>query len=125
MIRGIGIDLVEKERVVRAVRRWGGRFLGRLFTGREMDGCLKEEGWQGVMAARFAAKEAVLKALGTGWGGDVTWKDVEVIFRSEEKPDVRLSGRAKDMARGCWVHLHISDGGRMVMAYALVETKEE
>lgn len=125
MIRGVGIDLVEKERMVRAVRRWGERFLERVFTGRELDGCPEGEGWMRAITVRFAAKEAVLKALGTGWGEGVVWKDVEVGSESEERPEVRLSGRAKDMAKGCRVRLHLSDGGRTVMAFALVEIREE
>lgn len=124
MIKGIGIDLVDKERMKRAVGQWGERFLNRILTPLEFSLCEKKGDRIGSIAARFAAKEAVFKALGTGWGGGVYWKNVEVISGSDGKPGICLYGRAKDLAKGCRVHLSLSHGERTAIAFVVLETEE-
>ena len=97
MIEGLGLDLVEVARIQRSVERWGRRFLSRVFTQREIEYCFQQgEGYRSL-AARFAAKEAVFKALGKGWpqGGD--WKDVEVLGQRGSRPEVMLHGRTKQI----------------------------
>ncbi|MCY3920702.1 MAG: holo-ACP synthase [Chloroflexi bacterium] len=89
-----GVDLIEIERVRDVHRRHGGRFLDRIYTAREQDYCgdrLHE------LAARFAAKEAVMKALGTGARG-VGWREIEVLANARGKPVVLLHGRARARA---------------------------
>ena len=78
MITGIGIDLVENARIRESLQRFGDRFLSRIYTEEERDYCKKCARPEIHFAARFAAKEAAFKALGTGWSAGVKWKDVEV-----------------------------------------------
>ena len=95
MILRTGIDLIEIERVQRAWERYGERFLNRIFTAAERKACA---GKAESLAARFAAKEAVSKALGTGIG-PVGWLEIEIVGSEVEPPQVRLHGRAEEAAR--------------------------
>ncbi|MCX7838977.1 MAG: holo-ACP synthase [Anaerolineae bacterium] len=85
-----GIDLVEIARIAKTIERYGYRFLTRVFTENELRYC---RGNVHQLAARFAAKEAVSKALGTGFDG-IVWRDIEIVSDAQGKPSVRLSGRA-------------------------------
>lgn len=98
MILGIGIDLLEVPRMERALQRRGDRLLHRLFTAAERDACLAAGGGSMRWAARFAAKEAILKALGTGWAAGVGWHQMEILRTREGRPHVRLSGKARTRA---------------------------
>lgn len=90
-----GVDLIELERIEGVIRRYGSRFLERVFTSRE----LEEVGENAAsLAVRFAAKEAVAKALGTGIG-DVGWQEIEVLRDPSRQPNLYLSGRAASLAR--------------------------
>lgn len=93
MIR-CGVDLIECERIAAGIERGGERFLNRFFTGGERLDCADKPY---RLAARFAAKEAVAKALGTGIG-DIRWLDVEVRTAAERRPQLTLHGRAKEIA---------------------------
>ena len=98
IVLGVGIDLVEITRIKKAIRRWGVRFEKRVFTVREIDYCDRTElGFQ-RFAARFAAKEATLKALGTGLVGDMRWHDVEVVSYPSGQPYLQLSGSVANCA---------------------------
>jgi holo-[acyl-carrier protein] synthase len=103
VVIGIGADLVAVDRFAASVERWGDRILGRVFTEAERGECLGHqpllEHAAPRLAARFAAKEAAFKALGTGWGQGVTWRDVEVMGGGSVGPTLRLSGRAAEVAR--------------------------
>ncbi|MFQ5719728.1 MAG: holo-ACP synthase [Acidobacteriota bacterium] len=99
MIVGLGIDLLEICRMERTLARSGDRFLARVFTAAERDACEALGGGAARWAARFAAKEAVMKALGTGWSRGVTWHDVEIVRAPAGAPQVRLSGVARSVAR--------------------------
>lgn len=94
----IGIDIVEVHRIEQAVARWGNRFLRRVYTDAELDYCA---GRAQSLASRFAAKEAVSKALGTGWApqeshaaGWVDWTEIEVTRQGSGEPGVLLHGKA-------------------------------
>jgi len=90
----VGVDLIETDRIARALERWGDRFLQYVYTSAELDYCR----WHvPELAARFAAKEAVSKALGTGLRG-IRWREMEILPDSRGKPIVRLHGRAKRRA---------------------------
>ena len=98
-ILGHGIDLVEIARIGEMVRRHGDHFLDRCFTAAERayaEASAKRRDEH--LAARFAAKEAVLKALGTGWRQGIAWTDVEVVREPSGQPTVRLSGEAARVA---------------------------
>lgn len=94
MIVRTGIDLIEIERIQQAIARHGERFLQRIFTPPELQAC---SGKAESLAARFAAKEAVSKALGTGIG-PVGWREIEIVGSEVEAPRVRLHGRAAQVA---------------------------
>jgi holo-[acyl-carrier protein] synthase len=93
MIR-TGVDLIEVERIDRAILRHGDRFFERFFTAREL---VEASGHTPALAARFSAKEAVAKALGTGIG-DVGWKDIEITKGVSKEPILVLHGPAKNIA---------------------------
>jgi len=109
MIVGLGIDVVRIDRVWAVLERKGGRALGRLFTPAEAERCAASKHPPESFAARFAAKEAFFKALGTGWGIGGAWKDVEVVSAPSGAPSLRLSGRPAELAaaRGA-TRIHLS-----------------
>ena len=90
----VGVDIIEVERVGEALRRWDQRFLRRIYTEREIKFC---RGHVQELAVRFAAKEAVMKALGTGIRG-VGWREIEILPMRGGKPLVFLHGRARQRA---------------------------
>ncbi len=90
----IGVDVIEIARIEQALRRFGPRFLGRVYTGDEITLCKDKAN---RLAARFAAKEAVMKALGTGVKG-VGWREIEVLSLPSGEPQVQLHGKAKAVA---------------------------
>ena len=96
MIVGIGVDLVKIDRIDKAGKNHEG-FLERLFTGREREYCSRQKFPAQHYAARFAAKEAVLKAIGTGWSAGIKWTDMEVLHGEGGGPILNLSGRVKDL----------------------------
>lgn len=98
MIVGSGIDLVEVARIQHAVERYGERFLDRVFTRAEQEYCLRKRTAAESFAARFAAKEAGAKALGTGIQRGVTWLQIEVVRESSGKPGLVFHGSAAQIA---------------------------
>lgn len=98
MIVGTGIDIVEVSRVEAAIARFGRRFLERVFTEAEIRYCESKANRMERYAARFAAKEAGMKALGTGWSGGVTWRGLEVSREPGGRPTLALRGRAAQHA---------------------------
>ena len=89
-----GVDIIEVERIDRAILRYGERFFERFYTSQEI---IDSGGRTTALAARFAAKEAVAKALGTGIGV-VGWKEIEIVNGPRRQPTLRLHGRAKELA---------------------------
>jgi holo-[acyl-carrier protein] synthase len=98
VILGLGTDLVAIHRVEEVLARHRGRFLDRVFTPTEQDDCLARARPAMHLAARLAAKEATMKALGTGWALGVRWQDVEVRSGVSAPPTLRLVGVAKERA---------------------------
>lgn len=98
MIVGSGIDLVEIGRIHDSVERFGKRFLDRIFTAAEQAYCLRKRKAAESLAARFAAKEAGAKALGTGISQGVNWLEIEVLRERSGRPTLRFHGRAAEMA---------------------------
>jgi holo-[acyl-carrier protein] synthase len=102
MIVSVGVDLVEVDRIQKALEHpaTGERFRRRVFTGSEVQYCegKKSRGRFESYAARFAAKEAVMKALGRGWGAQVCWLDIEVARARSGKPDIVLYGNTSSLA---------------------------
>ena len=100
-IQGIGIDIVEVERIREASRRWGARFEQRVYTQQELAYCGDAPTRYWRLAARFAAKEAALKALGTGLITGMRWQDVEVQANAVGKPELVLHGEVLRYANKC------------------------
>lgn len=98
MILGHGIDLVPVSRVAGMIADHRDRFLERCFTTGERAYCEGRKNSAEHFAARFAAKEAILKALGTGWSGGIAWTDAEVVVHASGKPTVVLRGKAAEIA---------------------------
>jgi len=93
-VTAIGVDIVEIERVESVIRRWGERFLKRIYTETELKICQDRFS---SLAARFAAKEAVMKVLGTG-GRGIGWHEIEILTGDDGRPSVKLYGHASDKA---------------------------
>ncbi|MCJ7503561.1 MAG: holo-ACP synthase [Acidobacteriia bacterium] len=125
MIVGMGVDIAETARIAQALRRHGERFSKRLYTAGEIAYCERFKNRAERYAARFAAKEAAFKALGTGWGDGVRWLDVEVTHQPSGKPELLLTGRAQEMARTLGVtrtSVSLSHSGRYVVAQVIFES---
>jgi holo-[acyl-carrier protein] synthase len=124
MTTGIGLDLVEKERIARAVSLWGKRILSRLFTERELLECGRKHDRTGSLAARFAAKEAAFKALGTGWSDGVGWKDVEIINAPGGRPEIIFHGGALERMGGRRALVSLTHDSRTAAAVVVISTEE-
>jgi holo-[acyl-carrier protein] synthase len=98
MILGVGTDLAEVKRIRDSVTRFGDRFLNRIYTEGERKYALSKANWAERLAARFAAKEAGMKAIGTGWSHNVNWRDLAVVNEPSGRPTLQLSGAAADIA---------------------------
>jgi holo-[acyl-carrier protein] synthase len=125
MIVGTGVDIAETGRIEQALQRHGERFARRLYTPREITYCEQFKNRAERFAARFAAKEAAFKALGTGWREGVRWLDVEVTHQPSGKPELVLTGRAEELARGLGVtrkSVSLSHSSHYVIAQVIFES---
>jgi holo-[acyl-carrier protein] synthase len=98
MIVGTGIDIAEVPRIQQSIERFGQRFLERVYTAGEMRYCDSKANRAERYAARFAAKEAAMKALGTGWNHGVRWRDCEVVRLPGGRPTIHFHGKAEEFA---------------------------
>ena len=108
-IHGIGIDIVDTARIQESIERFGDRFIDRIFTESEKAYCSAMTASERNYAARFAAKEAIAKALGTGIGAELAWTDMEILRNANGKPGAKLTGAGKAfMERNGIVEIQIS-----------------
>lgn len=124
MIVGIGADIAEIDRIERAVGRFGRAFLERVFTATEIRYCEQHKAKFERYAARFAAKEAAMKALGTGWRLGVRWRDIEVRNLASGKPSLYFAGVAQELATRLGsrhAHLSITHSGNLAFAQVILE----
>ena len=124
MIVGSGIDITEVDRIAGSIQRFGHRFLQRVFTEAEIRYCDAKKNKAERYAARFAAKEAAMKAIGTGLRHGVTWKDIETGHAPGGKPVLRLSGRAADFAKALGakhIALSLTHTAQIAMAMVVLE----
>jgi len=98
LIVGLGVDIAEVARVKAAIERHGETFLRRVYTPKEREYCERFKNKYERYAGRFAAKEAAMKALGTGWSRGVRWVDVEVVREKGGRPTIKLAGEASNVA---------------------------
>lgn len=123
-VRGIGIDVMKVERLNQTLERFGERMQKRLFTEDELAYCRTHKDPVPHMAARFAAKEALSKAIGTGMSGGVGFKQIEVLQPGGRQPQLRLSGAALERfeALGCKTsHLSLTHDGGLAIACVVIE----
>ena len=124
MIVAIGIDVIEIARVEEVMSRRGARFRDRVFTEKEIGYCESLGAPYPSYAARFAAKEAVMKALGTGWTGGIGFQQIEVLRDEAGAPSIQLTGPALDrfQALGATrIHLSLSHSRELAMAQIVLE----
>ena len=124
MIVGTGIDLVEIARIQQSMERFGQRFLNRVYTETEQAYCLRKRKAAESLAARFAAKEAGAKALGTGISRGVNWLEIEVVREPGGRPTLRFHGRAAEIAGHLGVAhaaLSLTHTGDLAMASVVLE----
>jgi holo-[acyl-carrier protein] synthase len=122
MIVAVGTDLVSIPRMRAVLARYRDRVCRRLYTPKERAEGEERPAPEVHFASRFAAKEAVLKALGTGWGAGVGWREIEVLGPRGKPPAVRLSGRARLVAEGKGIrqlHLSLSHDGDYAVAFVI------
>jgi holo-[acyl-carrier protein] synthase len=98
LIIGLGVDIAEVPRIKAAIERRGQPFLRRVFTPHEIEYCERFKNRFERYAGRFAAKEATMKALGTGWRGGIRWVDLEVVRQQSGRPTIALAGEAAKIA---------------------------
>ncbi len=125
MTVGTGIDIAETQRIEQALERHGDRFSRKIFTPSEIAYCERFKNKAERYAARFAAKEAAFKALGTGWANGIRWLDVEISHQASGKPELQLSGRARELANQLGVTravVSISHANRYVVAQVILES---
>jgi len=124
LIVGLGLDISEIDRVAAVMARHPTAFVERVFTPAEAEYCRKFRNAAERFAGRFAAKEAAMKALGTGWRRGVRWRDIEVIRLPGGKPSLRLSGAAGEFGARLGVkniQLTITHSGNLAMAEVIFE----
>jgi holo-[acyl-carrier protein] synthase len=122
MVFGIGIDIIEVARIRKAYKKFGKRFLDGIYTEREQEFSLKHNDPGERLAARWAAKEAFLKALGTGFiPGVIRWRDVEIIDNERSRPTVKVYGKPAVLLGDRKVHLSISHLEDMASAVVVIE----
>ena len=107
-ILGVGCDIIEIDRFKQAIEKHKQRFLDRLFSKREQEHCLKYNDFERRFAVRFAAKEAVAKALGEGFGKNISFLDIEILNQESGKPFVILSEKCRDHFDNPTFHLSLS-----------------
>ncbi len=125
MIVGTGIDIAEVPRIRQSIERFGLRFLERIFTEAEMRYCDSKANRMERYAARFAAKEAAMKALGTGWNHGVRWRDCEVVRKPRGRPTMQFHGKAGEFADKLGVRniaLSISHTQEQAIAQVILES---
>ena len=125
MIVGTGIDIAEAERIAQSIARFGGRFKERVFTAEEIRYCESKANKAERYAARFAAKEAGMKAIGTGWSRGVNWRDIEVRRLPGGRPTIVFHGKAAEIFAklgGVRAHLSITHTKQSAMAYVILES---
>jgi holo-[acyl-carrier protein] synthase len=127
MIVGLGVDLIEIDRVKKAHLKHGQRFIDRLFTVGESQYCLRKADPYPSLAGRFAAKEAIIKSFSHGFGGRWKWNQIEVVRERSGKPTIKLTGILEKLRverKIEQIHLTIAHSKRDATAVVILETNE-
>lgn len=127
MILGIGTDIVECPRIGKMIQQYGEPFLRRVYTEREVRYCQSRRHATEHFASRWAAKQAILKAMNVGWNSGISWTDIEIRIREDGRPQVMVRGAAKEIARRREVAdilIAVSHCRTYATAYAIALTRE-
>jgi holo-[acyl-carrier protein] synthase len=122
-IAGIGVDVVDVPRMKEVLDKQGDHFFKKIFSDMEITYCKTRKRPYMHFAARFAAKEAVAKAMRTGWSGAFRWKDISVVNDSLGAPHILLTGEVAKALEKCSVHLSLSHTDNTVVAFVVLEGK--
>jgi holo-[acyl-carrier protein] synthase len=125
MILGTGVDIAEVPRIRESIERFGERFLHRVFTEGEIQYCEAKASRFESYAARFAAKEAGMKALGTGWNHGVRWRDIEVVRQKGQRPTIQFHGVAAEIAERLGtrnIALSVTHTSEQALAHVILES---
>lgn len=118
MIKGIGCDIISKDRIKKTVEKWGTKFLNRVFTSKELENAIsRKQGYYSYLAKRFAAKEAISKALKTGIGSTLSFKECEILNDNMGAPIVHFLKKGMDFK----VHISLSDEQEYAQAFVIIE----
>ena len=124
MVIGIGIDIIEIERIKKSIVTYGDSFLNKVFTTNEINYCLAKNNKYQHLAARFAAKEAIYKALSSGWKKDASWKNIEIINEPTGLPTAKFFGKLKEfMGEDKDIKISMSHSDNYVTCVALIYKK--
>jgi holo-[acyl-carrier protein] synthase len=126
MIVGTGIDIAEVDRIANSIQRFGRRFVERIFTPDEIRYCESKANKAERYAGRFAAKEAGMKAIGTGWNHGVRWRDIEVQRAPRSRPTIVFHGKAQEFFQklgAARAHLSITHTKDSAMAQVILESE--
>ena len=124
MIHGTGVDIIEIARIRSSIEKYSGKFEERVFTSKEINYCRSKPDPFKHFAARFAAKEAVLKSLGTGMAHGIGWKDMEILNQESGKPVLTLSGKGLDIFNSLNlrdIHISMTHDRQYALAQAIAE----
>jgi holo-[acyl-carrier protein] synthase len=121
MIFGIGIDIIEIQRIKESIEKFDKIFLNKIYTDTELEYCLSKKNKYQHFAARFAAKEAIAKALATGWSKGFKWKDVEIFNETSGMPNVKLKGNlANFLGEDKLLKITMSHSEHYVTCFAII-----
>jgi len=124
-IKGIGVDIIEIDRFKKIIEKYGDRFLTRIFTEKEIKYCRQKfDLGAASFSARFAAKEAMLKAIGTGLRDGLNWKDMEIVNDELGKPFFNLSGKTAKVLENQKIFLSLSHSINNSTAFVIIEGEE-
>lgn len=124
MIHGTGVDIIAISRIAHSIQKYSGKFEERVFTPREIDYCRSKADPSKHFAARFAAKEAILKSLGTGMAEGITWQDMEILNQESGQPVLSLTGKGKDVFNSLNlkdIHISMTHDRQYAVAQAIAE----
>jgi holo-[acyl-carrier protein] synthase len=124
-ILGIGVDVVDVKRMKSVLEKQGKVFLDKVFSDMEVTYCKTRKKPYIHFGARFAAKEAVAKAMRTGWSGAFHWRDIEVVNDQSGAPHILLSRDVAKALEQCTVHLSLSHTDNTIVAFVVLESKKE